>query len=83
MPHPHGPNCRCPDLPPDAGLLAYTVDCNHHDQLKAALTKMQPAPKLVRAALKPRPEPERPIDIHPRRHIPQPWEPRPARRAAA
>ena len=44
MPHPHGPSCRCPPLPHDAGLLAYTVDCDHHDALAALLASLADKP---------------------------------------
>lgn len=47
MPYPHGRACRCPQLVPDAGLLAYTVDCDHYDQLAAALSRMQSRPVAV------------------------------------
>lgn len=48
MPHPHGSACRCPMLPPDAGLLAFTVDCDHYDDLAAALARVAgPAPRRI------------------------------------
>ena len=83
MSYPHGDDCRCPELPSDAGLLAYTVDCDHYAQLAAVLRAMRPTPPPARAVARlPEPEPE-PIDISPRRQIRQPWEVRPARKRAA
>lgn len=40
MPYPHGPTCQCPPLPQDAGLLAYTVDCDHYQSLNTALAEV-------------------------------------------
>lgn len=58
MPHPHGDTCRCPAPTIHDGLLAYTVDCDHYDSLRAALAKVvklrvlttdpQPPDNLVR-----------------------------------
>ncbi|HXO85130.1 MAG TPA: hypothetical protein VN803_06365 [Gemmatimonadales bacterium] len=45
MPYPHGSTCRCPPLPSQAGLLGYTVNCDHHEQLTAALAKLADKPE--------------------------------------
>jgi hypothetical protein len=48
MPHPHGTTCTCPPLPRDAGLLAYTIDCDHYAKLAKALAKLaEPAPQTA------------------------------------
>lgn len=41
MPYPHGADCKCPALPADAGLLAFTVDCEHHAELSEALRRLE------------------------------------------
>jgi len=42
MPYPHGPACRCPatSFTADEGLLRYTRDCDHYEQLVLALTRI-------------------------------------------
>ena len=47
MPHPHGPACTCPPLPPDAGLLAHTITCDHHAELAATLARIAAAPSTA------------------------------------
>lgn len=75
MPYPHRADCRCPPLPPDPGLLAYTVDCEHYEQLIRALARLHvKLPAVVPEQRRP------PINRKPAR---QPWEPRPARRRNA
>jgi hypothetical protein len=89
MPHPHGGICRCPILPPDAGLLAFTVDCDHYEQLAAALTRIAGAAQSRVVALPADPDPcdgsmtcacrkcseeRRRRIVHPIRPAKQPWD---------
>lgn len=43
----HGPACRCPEPTADDGLLAYTVDCAHYEQLARALKAIARKPKTA------------------------------------
>lgn len=48
----HGAACRCPPLPPDAGLLAFTVSCDHYEQLARALKRLEARPDPSSAVLR-------------------------------
>ena len=68
MPYPHGPDCRCPKYTVDDGLLRYTVDCDHYEQLAAMLSKIAGQPD--RATL-------RVLDLTPPKLVPLPNESQP------
>ena len=63
MPYPHGPSCRCPSpLPADAGLLKFTVDCEHFDALSASLDAISGQQPVLRVLPT---EPEPPSNLVP------------------
>lgn len=80
MPYPHGADCRCPPLPPDPGLLHYSIDCDHHLELMVALHKLSDLPDASKLRVLAPDEPSPSINRNP---APQPWQPRPSRRSAA
>lgn len=50
MPRPHDGDCRCPVREVGDGLLDFTVDCDHYDQLSRILEPLREAEDRGRTA---------------------------------
>ena len=57
MPRSQHVDCRCPERRSDDGLLDYTVDCDHYEQLAAALKAIAEKPTATLRVLTFDPEP--------------------------